>query len=45
MTPFNPQEPAIPMSAVTPYTAGLPFLAPVVPNEHLQLPLSKEMSM
>jgi len=33
------------MSAVTPYTAGLPFLAPVAPNEHLQLPLSKEMTM
>jgi exocyst complex component 4 len=41
----NRLEPTMPMSAVTPYTAGLPFLAPIIPNEYLQLPLSKEMSM
>jgi len=41
MSPTNLQ----PMSAVSPYAPGLPFLDPIAPNERLQLPLTKEMSM
>ena len=45
--PLSPTTPLrlMPMSAVTPYTAGVPFLRPLDPSEPLQLPLSKEMSM
>ena len=46
-TPLSPTTllKLTPMSAVTPYTAGVPFLRPLDPSEPLQLPLSKEMSM
>jgi exocyst complex component 4 len=46
-TPLSPTTPLrlIPMSAVTPYTAGVPFLQQFDPSEPLQLPLSKEMSL
>ncbi|KAF9650351.1 hypothetical protein BDM02DRAFT_3223223 [Thelephora ganbajun] len=45
--PLSPTTPLrlIPMSAVTPYTAGDSFLRPFDPSEPLQLPLSKEMSL
>ena len=44
LSPTTPLR-LVPMSAVTPYTAGVPFLRPVDPSEPLRLPLSKEMSM
>lgn len=45
--PLSPTTPLrlVPMSAVTPYTAGVSFLRPFDPSEPLQLPLSREMSI
>ncbi|KII94197.1 hypothetical protein PLICRDRAFT_171865 [Plicaturopsis crispa FD-325 SS-3] len=44
---FSPTTPLRlePATAVTPYTPYLPMLAPVLPNEQLKLPLSKEMGL
>ena len=44
LSPTTPLK-LTPMSAVIPYTAGVPFLRPLDPSEPLQLPLLKETSM
>jgi exocyst complex component 4 len=44
LSPTTPQR-LEPLSATTPFTPYLPLLAPVLPNEQLKLPLSREMAL